>query len=589
MMYIKNCLSTAIVIVVAVVCASFLDVMAANPAFSTRVLAGVDGAPVNASSVPVKTIVATVTSADKSIDLADGVSGSLTYTAPTAGVALGNAGGASPVTAETAKSSGASVASSAEQAAIEGTKHLYIDTEDDIIRTVRGSVVFRVNRTEIDPDAAFVKLLREELLRDVEAQHLELYRIDVRGAASPEGPIKNNERLARGRTRVLVDTITSILPSVTADLMNSASVTEDYEYLVQMMAEANDPDTELVRSICEKWKHSIPDLKWSLFTAKKRTLWPRLLKEYFPQLRATRVILYFRERAPKEPASPTLPEVVVSGSDSVVANPCRPGAGAAPDDQCPCCKAKSCQCEKDSIGCRCHEHRIDSIAEPVEEKTYEHRRPLMSIGTNLLYDAFYMPRFGMAPMWNGRLEYYPLKGHFTYAIAYTNPYYHKWNKYKFFQIRNYEVEARFYFRKTTEADYRGWYMSVAADVNKYGIGLGKRDGREGEGIGAQLTAGYVLPLNKCHAWKLHFTIGAGYYYSKYDPYLYGIPDKFGHYEDGDYYYDTDLYRDQFKKRQHRFTWFGPTQVGISLSYDFLWRKERGGASFRHHEKKGGDR
>lgn len=200
--------------------------------------------------------------------------------------------------------------------------------------------------------------------------------------------------------------------------------------------------------------------------------------------------------------------------------------------------------------------------------------PLLSLRSNLLYDLFYMPNFGFAPMWNIALEYLPRRGHFTVGASFLSPFYQRWKKQKFFQIRNYELEGRFYFRRATEADYQGLYVGLAADVNKYIIGLGKDKGWQGEGWGAQATVGYVMPISRDHFWKLHFNIGLGYYQTHYDPYVYGVPEFFGREDDGHYYYDTNLLPEQFKKRQHLYRWLGPTQVGISLSYDLRWRKDK---------------
>lgn len=521
-----------------------------------------------------------------------------------------------------------SSATTPEAAAIASANHIVIDTDTrDVITSVSGSVIFVVNRTEVKPNTAFIKKLHGEILERITEQHLELFRIDVRGAASPEGPIANNERLAKGRTKVLIDSITSILPTAQGDIFNVTSVTEDYEYLIQMMEDTNDPDAQLVKDIYSKWKHSIVDLKWALMTAKKRTLWKRLLSEYFPALRATRVKLYFREHIPSEPALCEccgMPDCTCAGKTFADGTPM--GCQCNHDSGCHCLEGQPCPCKENGGTCHCSKDEgcpCQPVVEPADTTAIAdtlttdtipaeiietpvtpqpeieinlHRRPILAFSTNLIYDLWYQPDYGFAPMWNGRLEYLPLRGHFTYAASFTNPYWHKWNKHKFFQIRNYELEARWYHRFDREKVQRwGWFLGAAIDANKFGIGLGDRRGWQGEGVGAQLVGGYVLPLDKHKDWKLHFTAGFGYYMTKYDPYLWGTPDFFGHEEDGKYYYNTNLYRDEFVKRQHRFTWFGPTQIGVSISYDFLFRKGTGhkdepksrrrGVSFRHWEKR----
>ena len=541
----------------------------------------------------------------------------------------------------------------AEAAALKATRLVITEADDnDVITSVSGSVLFAVNTTNVPVGSPFIAELRHNILPRITNQGLELCRIEVRGAASPEGSIENNERLAKGRTQAIIDTITSILPTAGRDIMNVASVTEDYEYLIELMTEAHDPDTQFVSDSYNTWKHNIADLKWTLMTYRNRALWNRLLREYFPQLRATRVKLFFRERVPVMPdpcaccgktecictgkplADGTKTSCHCASSDDCecVEKPvchcsegttcvCRTGdrlcqCNQAPHRTCHCTgngdaphsschDSDGCVCMTDSTTCRCAMN--DSIGcycipftTPIV-KTKSHRRPVMAISTNLLYDAWYQPDYGFAPMWNGKIEFYPRKGHFTYALGFANPYWHKWNEHKFFQIRNYEIEGRWYHHFDRESGQRwGWYVGAAIDNNIFGIGLSDTRGWQGEGLGGQVTGGYVLPLSRCKGWKLEFNLGAGFYQTNYDPYIFddpyadsGIhgeynpptanpqePDKLH------YYYKWYGSAADFKKRQHRFRWMGPTQIGISLKYDILWKRQgRRGISFRHHEQR----
>lgn len=338
-------------------------------------------------------------------------------------------------------------------------------------------------------------------------------------------------------------------------------VDEDYPMLLFLMKTSADPDFGVVDSLYSHYLDDLPAMKTALKKENHGRLWKRLLRDYFPKLRAVRLMAIDSSDYYKSPFEDTDPYQV-------------PDVSNVPKDL-----------------------PLSPLPTEAELPVYEevaHRIPLLNVHTNLLYDVFYMPRFGFAPMLNIGIEYYPRHGHFTYGAWFLSPYWRKWQQHKFFQIRNYELEARYYFRGTDRSDYRGWYVSAAIDANKYAIGLGDRDGWQGEGIGAQATVGYVLPLTADHAWKLHFTAGLGYYQTRYDPYLYGKPDFFGHEEDDKYYYDTNLYRDEFKSRQHRYRWLGPTQVAVTLSYDLLWRRGTNqkahqgglghkGISFRHHD------
>lgn len=219
---------------------------------------------------------------------------------------------------------------------------------------------------------------------------------------------------------------------------------------------------------------------------------------------------------------------------------------------------------------------VDTVAEPRIE-----RRHVLALRTNMLYDLFYMPGYYWAPTPNIQLEYYPKKGHITASFSFTCPYWLYWNKYQFWQIRDYMLEGRYYFKG--KGEFRGWYASLYAHANKYGIGLSKTKGWEGSGFGAGIMGGYVMNISKNRRWRLEFSLGVGYYFSKYDPYVYGNP-KNGK-EDGLYYYNYTGKKTDFKERNHRLNWIGPTNFGISLIYDLLYKRvQKRGVSFNRTEE-----
>ncbi|MBQ4379925.1 MAG: hypothetical protein II806_01440, partial [Bacteroidaceae bacterium] len=56
------------------------------------------------------------------------------------------------------------------------------------------------------------------------------------------------------------------------------------------------------------------------------------------------------------------------------------------------------------------------------------------------------------------------------------------------------------------------------------------------------------------------------------------------YRDHLYYYKWSLEPELFKKRQYRYNWLGPTRVGITLTYDLLYRRiNKKGVSFKNYE------
>ena len=108
----------------------------------------------------------------------------------------------------------------------------------------------------------------------------------------------------------------------------------------------------------------------------------------------------------------------------------------------------------------------------------------------------------------------------------------------------------------------------------------------GEGIGAGVGAGYVMPVSRNGHWRLEFALQAGYFRCKYDPYQYENPVD-PSYKDNLYYYKWTLEPSLFKKRQYRWNWIGPTRIGVTLTYDLLYkRQQKRGVSFKDYETYG---
>ena len=393
-------------------------------------------------------------------------------------------------------------------------------------------VVFETGVSNISANDSFIEMYRNEVLPYINSGHLQLRKIFVRGAASPEGSYATNKKLGILRSQALLDEIKRDLrfqyTNVDAEVSN---VIEDYTYLCLLMRNASDPDYALVKKYFDETGGDEVKMKTRLKAAKGGALWQRLLKEYFPQLRSARLILWFAEPDKEHTPIAELPipdfgrHYLIPVHDSL-------------DSQ-----------------------RIDPVYE---------RRHLVALRTNLLYDAFYMPGFGFAPMWDAQLEYYPLDSHYTFNLEFTNPFWQKWDSHQFFQFRDYRFELRRYFRK--KGDYTGFYASTYVENTVFGIGLSNTKGWQGEGAGAGLQGGYVLPVNRKGDLRLEFHAGLGFFYTLFDPYVYGNP--VTGVEDGLYYYDFLGSANKFKERNHSFSWFGPTSLGVSLTYDILYRRNK---------------
>lgn len=243
---------------------------------------------------------------------------------------------------------------------------------------------------------------------------------------------------------------------------------------------------------------------------------------------------------------------------------------------------------------------VDSVAvEPVSvieqpDSLPLPRREFLSLKTNLLFYGVYMPGYDRwCPIPNVAVEYYPKKGHFTFGASLDFPWWQDYEGHKYFQIRNYQLEARYYLRKGDLASnppgegsaFRGFYLQGYAHLGLFGICFDADRGWVGEGIGGGVGAGYVMPVSRKGHWRLEFGLQVGFFRCKYDPYQYENPVD-PTYRDGLYYYKWTQRPSLFKKRQYRYNWLGPTRIGVTLTYDLLYRRiGKKGVSFKNKEWK----
>lgn len=411
---------------------------------------------------------------------------------------------------------------------------------DSLFDAVSRGIHFQVNSTQLNPNDPFVELYRQQLVPWLRSHDMQIFHVYVKGAASPEGPYNNNVRLSHGRTKKLIEFLHAELGQSkdTVNLIDAQSIAEDYGLLVKMMAEAGDADYQRVNQVWQSCKGDEASCKHRLMALDKGRLWHRLVQQYFPALRQARMALWFVRNA--KPIVMEWMNLVPLPANELPASPL--------------------------------------VELPV---AYE-RRHLIAVRTNLLHDFLYVPQFGFAPGANIQLEYYPLRGHYTYNAGFTFISHRRWNKHKFFQIRDLQFELRRYFRGG--GVFRGPYLSVYAHAMKYGIGFSKVKGWEGEGAGAGISAGYTFKLNRKGSLRMELSASVGMFYTRHDPYVYGNP--FTREEDGLYYYEYYGNSSQFKERNHQWTWFGPTNAGIHITYDIIYRKKK---PVGYYDQKGGRR
>jgi len=197
------------------------------------------------------------------------------------------------------------------------------------------------------------------------------------------------------------------------------------------------------------------------------------------------------------------------------------------------------------------------------EKTKAPFKPILGISTNLVYDATFIPHYGFTSVPSFSVEYYPDKGHWTFGADVDWSHWLHYKDHRFNQIHNVTFNTRRYF-KSGEERFRGAYLLGNVNLVQYGLGWNEK-GWEGEGSGISAGIG-----NKWTFARIYIDVGAcvGFFYSRYDPYVWGNDITRW------YYYDYDGDPDQFIKRSKALFWFGPTRLYISVGVDLFNRNRR---------------
>ena len=197
-----------------------------------------------------------------------------------------------------------------------------------------------------------------------------------------------------------------------------------------------------------------------------------------------------------------------------------------------------------------------------EEPTAFHGTPIIGLSTNLLYDVTYLPGYGLTSIPSFSLEYYPAGGRYTIGADVEWPHWLHPAEHRYNQIHNITLWGRRYFR-SGEDGFRGCYLLANVNAAQYGLGWNEK-GWEGEGVGISAGIGYKWTFGR---FFLDLGAAAGFFYSNYDPYVWGNDTT------GWYYYDYNGPAASFTPRRMDLTLFGPTRAYISIGYNLFNRRK----------------
>ncbi len=156
-------------------------------------------------------------------------------------------------------------------------------------RAASGSafIDFKVNRIEIDPtyrkNPSELKSIRDTIDVIKNDPDSKIERITITGYASPEGPFKNNVRLAEGRTQALAAYVSNLY-HFPASVLHTASVAEDWAGLRKWVEESSVSGREGILDIIAL-EDLAPDVREQRIKQKYPETYRYLLDNVYPALR----------------------------------------------------------------------------------------------------------------------------------------------------------------------------------------------------------------------------------------------------------------------------------------------------------------
>ena len=175
----------------------------------------------------------------------------------------------------------------------------------------------------------------------------------------------------------------------------------------------------------------------------------------------------------------------------------------------------------------------------------ESRVPLMNIKTNALETAMLIANIGVEFRIAPRLSFDMIWHYSPYDYFVSD---------RKIRVYGIEPEVRFWWG---EALVRGHFVGVHVPIAGFNVQLNDRFRYQDPNhalCGVGISYGYAMPLDKRGRWGIEFTIGVGYVDVEYDVYSGRC--------NGEYL------------RTERRNYFGPTRLGVDISYRIDMKKVR---------------
>jgi len=416
--------------------------------------------------------------------------------------------------------------------------------------TLGGAVFFKTSRQEYIGSYMNNDTNLAEILRTLNENPDAANNLVIVGAASPEGPLDLNDRLAIMRAQTLSDKITDEIPELKGKL-RIKTAGEDWEGLRAAVIEEE--------SLSKSEKSEIVEILDgnSSSTSKKAALkrlssYKKVSDNCFPKLRSAYLavadstfaivpVVPGSDSSEKQSSADTtststptaiVPVVVKPAADTTASSSIEKldtlGTGAYTGTKL----ADRSQFTEEEEQ---EQEQADSTSSTEREKNM-----ILALKSNLLYDA--------VTALNAELEI-PVWERLSLNAEFVTPWWETGNKYAF-QLQYVSAEVRYWFKpweRFGEDKLRGWYVAPYVAAGQYDFQYDKKINYQGEFWSAGLSAGYAMQLS--NNVNLEFSLSVGY-----------LESPFRHYYPTDDYSRLihDPYRDGTRY------WLGPTKAKVSL-------------------------
>ena len=380
----------------------------------------------------------------------------------------------------------------------------------------------------------------------------------IRGSASPEGGVKNNTRLAHQRAKALVKVLSKYIP-LPDSLVEERYINEDYAGLRRLMEEKPTAYSQQVLSILKKYKDQDAQAKQALQRLNGGKTWRLLLRDYFPELRASRLVLFVSKKG----SIPLGVPADIAGGTKVPADLQSAGKQAVTNEQAT--MDTTLVSSVDTADCK-------SAAPPTGQDSLQvaacsSAHPSLNIKTNLLYDlALFVPQFGYAPTPNLSIEYLPKSGHITPVLEVTWSPWRNDSRSKTWIIHNFLLEGRYYIIGDA---FTGHYFAAYTNLGTYDLQFNSTKAyladKWGKTYGFGLGWGYVKRFTSESRWKWEVNAALGLLHSDYDKYH----DAESWAEPGNTYFNWHENPADYRRYKNHLNYWGVTRLGFSISYDLF--------------------